>query len=79
MSYSNVYRRRQSVGDHAGLECYDRTAIGKRRADVFTDAYKIHAGILPEFGSRGLSELTSPAAVTHGPIHTSSGVGGAGE
>jgi hypothetical protein len=51
MSHLEVCRRRQSVGDHARLEGHDRTAIGKRRADVFTDAYKIHAGILPEFAS----------------------------
>jgi hypothetical protein len=44
------------VGDHARLEGRDRTAIGERRADVFTDVYKVHLGILPEFASHGLSQ-----------------------
>jgi hypothetical protein len=42
----NVHRSLQSVGDHAGLQCHDRTILRKRGADIFANADKIHSGIL---------------------------------
>jgi hypothetical protein len=42
MSYVEVGRSGQSMGDHAGLQGHDWTTVRKRRADVFTDACNIH-------------------------------------